>query len=91
MRLRGCIHVLVKVKLTLCLVHVQHALRLSAFGQLHKVLGMDPLPSKMPKKPRSETPIDYTGKPTKLTCEIQAVHYHHNRICWLFILNVRSV
>lgn len=32
---------------------------------------MDPLPSKMPKKPRSETPIDYTGKPTKLTCEIQ--------------------
>ncbi|XP_062263323.1 interleukin enhancer-binding factor 3 homolog isoform X1 [Platichthys flesus] len=38
----------------------QHALRLSAFGQLHKVLGMDPLPSKMPKKPRSETPIDYT-------------------------------
>lgn len=40
----------------------QHALRLSAFGQLHKVLGMDPLPSKMPRKPRSETPIDYTGK-----------------------------
>ncbi|XP_015234852.1 PREDICTED: interleukin enhancer-binding factor 3 isoform X1 [Cyprinodon variegatus] len=39
----------------------QHALRLSAFGQLHKVLGMDPLPSKMPKKPRSDTPIDYTG------------------------------
>ncbi|KAM9843634.1 interleukin enhancer-binding factor 3 homolog [Aulostomus maculatus] len=38
----------------------QHALRLSAFGQLHKVLGMDPLPSKMPKKPRSETPVDYT-------------------------------
>nr|XP_020478723.1 interleukin enhancer-binding factor 3 isoform X2 [Monopterus albus] len=38
----------------------QHALRLAAFGQLHKVLGMDPLPSKMPKKPRSETPIDYT-------------------------------
>uniref|UniRef100_A0AAY4AYU9 Interleukin enhancer binding factor 3 n=1 Tax=Denticeps clupeoides TaxID=299321 RepID=A0AAY4AYU9_9TELE len=38
----------------------QHALRLSAFGQLHKVLGMDPLPSKMPRKPRSETPIDYT-------------------------------
>uniref|UniRef100_A0A3Q3M319 Interleukin enhancer binding factor 3b n=1 Tax=Mastacembelus armatus TaxID=205130 RepID=A0A3Q3M319_9TELE len=37
----------------------QHALRLSAFGQLHKVLGMDPLPSKMPKKPRTETPIDY--------------------------------
>lgn len=40
---------------------VQHALRLSAFGQLHKVLGMDPLPSKMPRKPKSETPIDYTG------------------------------
>uniref|UniRef100_A0AAR2KM06 Spermatid perinuclear RNA-binding protein n=1 Tax=Pygocentrus nattereri TaxID=42514 RepID=A0AAR2KM06_PYGNA len=39
----------------------QHALRLSAFGQLHKVLGMDPLPSKMPRKPKSETPIDYTG------------------------------
>uniref|UniRef100_A0A673KQ79 Interleukin enhancer-binding factor 3 homolog n=1 Tax=Sinocyclocheilus rhinocerous TaxID=307959 RepID=A0A673KQ79_9TELE len=38
----------------------QHALRLSAFGQLHKVLGMDPLPSKVPRKPRSETPIDYT-------------------------------
>lgn len=40
---------------------LQHALRLSAFGQLHKVLGMDPLPSKMPRKPKSETPIDYTG------------------------------
>ncbi|XP_029014368.1 interleukin enhancer-binding factor 3 homolog isoform X2 [Betta splendens] len=38
----------------------QHALRLSAFGQLHKVLGMDPLPSKMPKKPRTDAPIDYT-------------------------------
>ncbi|XP_023572694.1 interleukin enhancer-binding factor 3 [Octodon degus] len=31
----------------------QHALRLAAFGQLHKVLGMDPLPSKMPKKPKN--------------------------------------
>ncbi|KAL4647952.1 hypothetical protein GN956_G8249 [Arapaima gigas] len=40
----------------------QHALRLAAFGQLHKVLGMDPLPSKMPRKTRSENPIDYTGK-----------------------------
>ncbi|XP_021087710.1 interleukin enhancer-binding factor 3 isoform X7 [Mesocricetus auratus] len=38
----------------------QHALRLAAFGQLHKVLGMDPLPSKMPKKPKSENPVDYT-------------------------------
>ncbi|XP_064170649.1 interleukin enhancer-binding factor 3 homolog isoform X1 [Anguilla rostrata] len=38
----------------------QHALRLAAFGQLHKVLGMDPLPSKMPRKPLSDTPIDYT-------------------------------
>ncbi|KAG5853852.1 hypothetical protein ANANG_G00030990 [Anguilla anguilla] len=38
----------------------QHALRLAAFGQLHKVLGMDSLPSKMPRKPRSDTPIDYT-------------------------------
>nr|Q91550.2 RecName: Full=Interleukin enhancer-binding factor 3-A; AltName: Full=CCAAT box transcription factor subunit; AltName: Full=Double-stranded RNA-binding protein 4F.1; Short=DsRNA-binding protein 4F.1 [Xenopus laevis] len=39
----------------------QHALRLAAFGQLHKVLGMDPLPSKMPKKTKVETPvIDYT-------------------------------
>ncbi|XP_066473884.1 interleukin enhancer-binding factor 3 isoform X4 [Tiliqua scincoides] len=37
----------------------QHALRLAAFGQLHKVLGMDPLPSKMPKKPKNENPIDY--------------------------------
>uniref|UniRef100_H3CSC5 Interleukin enhancer binding factor 3b n=1 Tax=Tetraodon nigroviridis TaxID=99883 RepID=H3CSC5_TETNG len=41
-------------------ISAQHALRLSAFGQLHKVLGMDPLPSKMPKKPRSETSIEYT-------------------------------
>lgn len=40
----------------------QHALRLAAFGQLHKVLGMDPLPSKMPKKPKNENPVDYTGK-----------------------------
>ncbi|XP_024919953.1 interleukin enhancer-binding factor 3 homolog isoform X1 [Cynoglossus semilaevis] len=38
----------------------QHALRLSAFGQLHKVLGMDPLPSKMPKKPPNKSPMDYT-------------------------------
>nr|XP_057906464.1 interleukin enhancer-binding factor 3 homolog isoform X1 [Doryrhamphus excisus] len=36
----------------------QHALRLSAFGQLHKVLGMDPLPSKIPKKTPGP-PIDY--------------------------------
>lgn len=41
---------------------LQHALRLAAFGQLHKVLGMDPLPSKMPKKPKNENPVDYTGK-----------------------------
>lgn len=40
----------------------QHALRLAAFGQLHKVLGMDPLPSKMPKKPKNENPVDYTGE-----------------------------
>uniref|UniRef100_A0A8C5L7K7 Spermatid perinuclear RNA-binding protein n=1 Tax=Jaculus jaculus TaxID=51337 RepID=A0A8C5L7K7_JACJA len=39
--------------------HAQHALRLAAFGQLHKVLGMDPLPSKMPKKPKNENPVDY--------------------------------
>ncbi|OXB55659.1 UNVERIFIED_CONTAM: hypothetical protein H355_014190, partial [Colinus virginianus] len=38
----------------------QHALRLAAFGHLHKVLGMDPLPSKMPKKPKNENPVDYT-------------------------------
>ncbi|KAM4748057.1 interleukin enhancer-binding factor 3 isoform 2-T2 [Rhinophrynus dorsalis] len=38
----------------------QHALRLAAFGQLHKVLGMDQLPSKLPKKPKNDTPIDYT-------------------------------
>lgn len=43
----------------------QHALRLAAFGQLHKVLGMDPLPSKMPKKPKNENPVDYTGKYTR--------------------------
>uniref|UniRef100_A0A674P871 Spermatid perinuclear RNA-binding protein n=1 Tax=Takifugu rubripes TaxID=31033 RepID=A0A674P871_TAKRU len=45
-------------------ISAQHALRLSAFGQLHKVLGMDPLPSKMPKKPRSETPIDTMYNPS---------------------------
>ncbi|KAM8723255.1 interleukin enhancer-binding factor 3 homolog isoform 3-T3 [Acanthopagrus schlegelii] len=56
----ACIHNLVKIIPIPCFLYVQHALRLSAFGQLHKVLGMDPLPSKMPKKPRSETPIDYT-------------------------------
>uniref|UniRef100_A0A8C6W7I9 Interleukin enhancer binding factor 3 n=1 Tax=Nannospalax galili TaxID=1026970 RepID=A0A8C6W7I9_NANGA len=38
---------------------VQHALCLAAFGQLHKVLGMDPLPSKMPKKPKNENLVDY--------------------------------
>ncbi|XP_073443655.1 interleukin enhancer-binding factor 3 isoform X2 [Dendrobates tinctorius] len=38
----------------------QHALRLSAFGQLHKVLGMDSLPSKVPKKLKPEPVIDYT-------------------------------
>lgn len=56
---------------------LKHALRLSAFGQLHKVLGMDPLPSKMPKKPRSETPIDYTGASGQLGCNIQAIHNNH--------------
>uniref|UniRef100_K7GL83 Interleukin enhancer binding factor 3 n=1 Tax=Sus scrofa TaxID=9823 RepID=K7GL83_PIG len=43
-----------------CLASGIHALRLAAFGQLHKVLGMDPLPSKMPKKPKNENPVDYT-------------------------------
>lgn len=38
----------------------QHALRLAAFGQLHKVLGMDPLPTKLPKKTKPDPPIDYT-------------------------------
>ncbi|XP_072005621.1 interleukin enhancer-binding factor 3 isoform X2 [Engystomops pustulosus] len=38
----------------------QHALRLAAFGQLHKVLGMDSLPSKLPKKSKTEPAIDYT-------------------------------
>ncbi|KAM3926115.1 interleukin enhancer-binding factor 3 isoform 2-T2 [Leptodactylus fuscus] len=38
----------------------QHALRLAAFGQLHKVLGMDSLPSKLPKKSKPEPAIDYT-------------------------------
>ncbi|XP_029441267.1 interleukin enhancer-binding factor 3 isoform X6 [Rhinatrema bivittatum] len=38
----------------------QHALRLAAFGQLHKVLGMEPLPTKLPKRPKSENPVDYT-------------------------------
>ncbi|XP_075715108.1 LOW QUALITY PROTEIN: interleukin enhancer-binding factor 3 [Rhinoderma darwinii] len=38
----------------------QHALRLAAFGQLHKVLGMDSLPSKLPKKLKPEPTIDYT-------------------------------
>ncbi|EHB06804.1 Interleukin enhancer-binding factor 3 [Heterocephalus glaber] len=37
----------------------QHAVRLAAFGQLHKVLGMEPLPSKMPKKPKNKNPVDY--------------------------------
>uniref|UniRef100_A0A8C5M3B3 Interleukin enhancer binding factor 3 n=1 Tax=Leptobrachium leishanense TaxID=445787 RepID=A0A8C5M3B3_9ANUR len=37
----------------------QQALRLAAFGQLHKVLGMDPLPTKL--KPKIDVPIpDYT-------------------------------
>ncbi|KAJ8264039.1 hypothetical protein GJAV_G00144380 [Gymnothorax javanicus] len=38
----------------------QHALRLAAFGQLHKVLGMDSLPSKMPRRTSIDAPIDYT-------------------------------
>ncbi|KAG8441346.1 hypothetical protein GDO86_006904 [Hymenochirus boettgeri] len=41
----------------------QHALRLAAFGQLHKVLGMDPLPTKVTKsknKPEPTPQIDYT-------------------------------
>ncbi|KAK2090783.1 Interleukin enhancer-binding factor 3 [Saguinus oedipus] len=50
---------------------VQHALRLAAFGQLHKVLGMDPLPSKMCKKPKDENPVDYTVQiPPSTTCAI---------------------
>ncbi|CAF98220.1 unnamed protein product, partial [Tetraodon nigroviridis] len=51
----------------------QHALRLSAFGQLHKVLGMDPLPSKMPKKPRSETSIEYTEEKADLPQTMNAL------------------
>ncbi|XP_028912443.1 interleukin enhancer-binding factor 3-like isoform X3 [Ornithorhynchus anatinus] len=38
----------------------QHALRLAAFGQLYKVLGIDPLPLKVPKKPKNESLVDYT-------------------------------
>lgn len=56
------VHMVINYKSKPCFWHVQHALRLSAFGQLHKVLGMDPLPSKIPKKPRSEGSIEYTGK-----------------------------
>lgn len=66
---------------------LKHALRLSAFGQLHKVLGMDPLPSKMPKKPRSETPIDYTGASGQLGCNIQAIHNNHGKKKFTFILH----
>uniref|UniRef100_H0XSN8 Spermatid perinuclear RNA-binding protein n=1 Tax=Otolemur garnettii TaxID=30611 RepID=H0XSN8_OTOGA len=38
----------------------QYALQLAALGQLHRVLGVDSLPSKMPKKPKNENPVDYT-------------------------------
>ncbi|XP_044134747.1 interleukin enhancer-binding factor 3 isoform X1 [Bufo gargarizans] len=38
----------------------QHALRLAAFGQLHKVLGMDCLPNKLAKRTKPEPSIDYT-------------------------------
>ncbi|XP_072568201.1 interleukin enhancer-binding factor 3a isoform X3 [Paramormyrops kingsleyae] len=38
----------------------QYALRLVAFGQLHKVLGMDALPSKILRKPKTDAPVDYT-------------------------------
>ena len=55
---------------------LQHALRLAAFGQLHKVLGMDPLPSKMPKKPKNENPVDYTGKHGAVPMPRRAVSSH---------------
>ncbi|XP_072255692.1 interleukin enhancer-binding factor 3 isoform X2 [Pyxicephalus adspersus] len=52
----------------------QHALRLAAFGQLHKVLGMDPLPTKLPKKAKPDPPIDYTVKiPPSTTYVIPAL------------------
>ncbi|XP_075062910.1 interleukin enhancer-binding factor 3 isoform X7 [Mixophyes fleayi] len=38
----------------------QHALRLTAFGQLHKVLGMDPLTTKVNRNKKPEPTIDYT-------------------------------
>ncbi|XP_063787474.1 interleukin enhancer-binding factor 3 isoform X2 [Pseudophryne corroboree] len=39
----------------------QHALRLTAFGQLHKVLGMDPMTTKVSRNGRKPEPmIDYT-------------------------------
>ncbi|XP_043940700.1 interleukin enhancer-binding factor 3 isoform X3 [Protopterus annectens] len=37
----------------------QHALRLCAFGSVYKVLAMDPLPTKIPKKQKNEQDIDY--------------------------------
>ncbi|XP_014441145.1 interleukin enhancer-binding factor 3-like isoform X1 [Tupaia chinensis] len=38
----------------------QRALRLVSFGQVHKVLGMDPLPFVGPKTPKEENPMDCT-------------------------------
>lgn len=70
LKLCVCVYYLSKCEIHTVCLYLKHALRLSAFGQLHKVLGMDPLPSKMPKKPRSETPIDYTGKQDYLICDI---------------------
>ncbi|XP_078541403.1 interleukin enhancer-binding factor 3 isoform X3 [Lissotriton helveticus] len=48
----------------------QHALRLAAFGQLHKVLGMDQLPPKMFKKQKGELPAEYTGTPFSYSVQI---------------------
>ncbi|XP_069460390.1 interleukin enhancer-binding factor 3 isoform X6 [Ambystoma mexicanum] len=47
----------------------QHALRLAAFGQLHKVLGMDVLPPKVIGKPK-DLAVEYTSTPFSYTVQI---------------------
>lgn len=61
-----------------CLIH-QHALRLMAFGQIYKVLEMEPLPSNKPsqKYPWSDKEGVCTRLPTCLLALLQPMSHTH--------------
>lgn len=62
--------------------HFQHALRLIAFRQIHKVLGMDPLPppkfnrNRFPRKRRREGSGGEGNEGKKISCLMVLFHLH---------------